>query len=41
MYYTKLDLKHGLEGPVHYAIYKLSPGPYHLAVSGLLDNVQQ
>ena len=37
---TKVDLKHSLERPVYYAIYKPSLGLYHFTVSGLLDNVQ-
>ena len=40
MYYTKVDLKPGLERPVYYAIHKLSLGLYHFAVLGLLDNAQ-
>ena len=38
MYCIKVDLKHGLERPVYYAIYKLSLGLYHSTVLGLLDN---
>ena len=39
MYYIKVDLKHGLERPVHYAIYELSLGLYHFTVLSLLDNM--
>ena len=41
MYYIKVDLKHGLERPVYYAVCKPSPGLYHFTVLGLLDDVQQ
>ena len=41
MYYIKVDLKHGLEQPVYYAIYKPSLGLYHFAVLSLLDNMQR
>ena len=34
VYYTKVDLKHGLDRPVYYAIYKLSLGlPFYCVKS--------
>ena len=39
MYYSKIGLKHGLDRPVYYTIYKLSLGFYHFTMLGLLDNV--
>ena len=41
MYYTKADLKHGLERPVYYAIYEPSLGLHYFTMLGLLDNAQQ
>ena len=40
MYYIKVDLKHGLERPVYYAIYKLSLGLYYFTMLSLLDDAQ-